>query len=100
MKAVVGQLQTQGVFPVNPSPYSLRGLSITQIFHELHDADQGELPGMESRLTLERIDGGEQVIVKEGAQPFTQPQVDVAVREGRVGDTGGFSRNGVQAIAR
>ena len=68
MKALVGQLQTQRVLPVNPGADGLGRLPITQIFHELHDADQGELPGVEGGLALDGIDSGEQVIVKERAQ--------------------------------
>jgi hypothetical protein len=41
MKALVTQLQTQRVLPVNPGTYGLCRLAIAQIFHELHDADQG-----------------------------------------------------------
>ncbi len=68
MKALVGQLQTQRVLPVNPGADGLRRLPIAEMFHELHDADQGELPGMEGRLPFDRVDSGEQVIVKKGAQ--------------------------------
>jgi hypothetical protein len=55
---------------------------------------------MESRLTLACVDSGQQLIVKERSSLIAPPQGDVAVREGRVGDTGGFVRNGVKAIAR
>jgi hypothetical protein len=71
MKALVGQLQTQRVLPVNPGAYGVRRLPIAQIFQELHDADHGELPGMERRLPFDGVDGGEQLIVKKGAQLIT-----------------------------
>ena len=68
MKALVGQFQTQRVLPINPGTYGLCCLPVTQIFHELHDADQSELPGMEGRLPFDRVDGGEQLIGKERAE--------------------------------
>ncbi len=100
MKALVGQFQTQRVLPVNPGADGLRRLPVTQMFHDLHDADQSELPGMESGLPRFGVNGGEQLVVKERAQLITQPEADVPVREGRVGDTGGFTWNRVQAISR
>ena len=49
----------------------LRGLPVTQVFHELHDADERELPGMERGLTLDGVHIGEQLIVKECAHLIT-----------------------------
>lgn len=60
MKAFVGQLQTQRVFPVNAGAHGLRGLSVTEIFHELHDADESQLPGMEGGLPFAGVNGAEQ----------------------------------------
>jgi hypothetical protein len=70
------------------------------MFHEVHDADQGNLPRMESGPAFNGVDGGEDLIVKERAQRIAQSEVDVAIRECRVGDTGGFNWNGAQAISR
>lgn len=95
MKALIGQIQTQRVLPVNAGAYGVCRLSIAQILHEPHDADQGELPGMEGRLSFAGVDGGEQLIVKQRAQLIAQPEVDIAVRECRVGDTRGFPWNRV-----
>jgi hypothetical protein len=100
MKPLVGQLQTQRVLPVNPGAHGLRRLPVTEMFHELHDADQGQLPGMECRLPFAGVHGGEQLIVKERVQLIAQPEVDVAMGKGCVGDTRGFNWHGVQAISR
>jgi hypothetical protein len=99
MKALVGQLQPQRVLPVNPGTHGLRGLAIAQILHELHDADQSELPRMQGGLPLARIDDPEHLIVKQGAQLIAQPEVDIAVWEGSAGHTRGFHGNRVQAIS-
>jgi hypothetical protein len=55
---------------------------------------------MEGRLPFAGVNGHEQGIVKERAQLIAHPQVHVAVREARLGDTGGFHWNRVQAISR
>jgi hypothetical protein len=44
-----------------------RSLTITQIFHELHDTDQGEAPGMDRWLPFDGIDRRKQFIGKERA---------------------------------
>jgi hypothetical protein len=55
---------------------------------------------MESWLPFDRVDGGEHLLVNERAQLIAQPEVDIAVRECRVGDTRGFHWNSVQAVSR
>jgi hypothetical protein len=67
MKALVGQLQTQRVLPVNTGAHGLRGLAVTQILHALHDADERQLPAMEGRLPFAGVHGSEQRVVTERA---------------------------------
>jgi hypothetical protein len=99
MKALVGQLQPQRILPVNPRPHGLRRWPITQLLHALHDADEGEWPGMEGWLACAGVDGAEQLIVKKGVQLIAQPQVDIAAWECRVGHTRGLHWNKAQVVS-
>jgi hypothetical protein len=46
----ISQLQTQGVLPVDSTPYGVRGLPIGQVLSELQDRDQRQLCRRDPRL--------------------------------------------------
>ena len=76
----------QKVLPVDPRPHRLGGLSVGQVFPELHQRDQRQPPRRISRLAEGGIEVTEDGIVEHGAEPVTQEQLGVAARERRSSD--------------
>lgn len=72
VEAGVGQVQAEGVLPVQPAAHRVRRLAVGQPFHELQHRDQRQAPGRLSRLTVHRKEVGEVLIVIEGAQRIAQ----------------------------
>ena len=44
VKAGVGQIEPERVFPVNPAAHGIGSLAITEVLEELEDRDQGQTP--------------------------------------------------------
>jgi hypothetical protein len=82
MKPWIAQLQAEEVLPVDARPHRLSRLAVRQLLTKLHDGDQGETPGGQTRLTRSREEGGKVLILKDGAQGVPKRQVGTAVREG------------------
>jgi hypothetical protein len=93
MQSLVRQVQTEGLFPVNPGTHGLCRLPVAEVFSKLHHTDQRELPRMESWLSFAGIDGAKERIVEERAQFSAHPQVHIPGGKRCVRDTGSLSRN-------
>jgi hypothetical protein len=72
VEAGVGQLQAEGILPVQPAAHRIRRLAVGQPFHELQHRDQRQAPRRLSRLSVYRKEVGEVFIVIEGAQRIAQ----------------------------
>ena len=93
VEAGVGQLQAEGVLPVDAAADGVGGLAIGEPLGELQDRDQGQPPGGLRRLSPVGEQAGEAFVVVEGAQGVPHGQVGVAVGEGGAGDVGGQFRD-------
>ena len=65
VEAGVVELQAEGVLPVDAAADGVGGLAIGEVLGELHDGDQGELPGGQCGLSAPGVEAGE-VGVAEG----------------------------------
>ena len=90
----VVELEPEGVLPVDPPANGVGGPSIGEILCELHDGDQGELPGGQCGLSASGIEVGEVAIAEDGSEFVSEPEVGVSLGEGGAGDAGGQLRNG------
>ena len=91
--ARIGELQAQGVFPVDPGANRLGGLAVGQSFNELHHRDQGQTPRAFRRLASRWKPGCEQGIVEDHADFIAQANVKVAFGKGGPRDPLGFLGN-------
>ena len=93
MKALVAQLETQCILPVNPRAHGLRRLPVAEVFSKLHDTDQRQLPRVHGGLPFAGIDGAKELIVEKHAQFIAHPHVHVPSGKCGVCDTGSLSGN-------
>src|SRR3974390_1431499 len=63
MKSTLIEGERKSIFPVDSCSNSFSGLSITEIFCELHHADQGKAPGDNRGLPDFRIDTRKKLII-------------------------------------
>jgi hypothetical protein len=78
VKAGIVQSKAEPICPVDPGPYRLSRLAITQPFAELEHGDQGQTPGRIRRLTAAGVEIGEVRIIKHSPEPLPQEQVWIA----------------------
>jgi len=98
VEARIGQLEAQQVLPVDAGPHRLSGLTVGQMFAELHDRDEGQAPGGEARLATQGEADGKVVILEDRAECITQCQIGIAFGKGGTGNTGSFFRNRLQGV--
>jgi hypothetical protein len=65
------------------------GAAVGEALGELHDGDQGELPGEQRGPSAARVEVGEVAVAEDGAERVAEPEVGVSLGEGGAGDVGG-----------
>ena len=75
VEARIGQLQAQGIFPVNAAAHGVSRLAVGQAFGKLQDCRQRQAPGRLSWLPTGRKEGDEELIVVNGAEFVTHPHI-------------------------
>ena len=69
VKARVGQLEAEGIFPIHTAADGIRRLAVGEPFDILHDHDQRQAPGRHLHGTpLGRIEIGKELIIVERAE--------------------------------
>jgi hypothetical protein len=96
IKAGVGQLQGQRIFPVDPPAHGIRGLAVGQVFGELEDQHQCQPCWCFGRLPGRRKEGSKLGIRIEGAQRIADLEAQRTLRKGSVGHTSRFCGDGHQ----
>jgi len=81
MKSTLSEGERESVFPVDPCPNRISRLSITEMFCELHHADESEPPGRNRGLPDFRIDTRKQFIIIDISQFVTHLHVDICLSE-------------------
>ena len=64
VKAAISQVETEQVFQVDAGAHGIGSLAVGQAFHELHECDEGKASGRFGRLSFDRKQVGEVVIVE------------------------------------
>jgi hypothetical protein len=93
IKARIGQLEGEGIFPIDASAHSVGGLAVGQAFCELHHQHQRQPCGLFRWLSGMGKQASKLRIVIEGAKGITHLHEDVAFRKGGMSDTDSFFRN-------
>src|SRR5437763_13963455 len=75
MKSTLIERERKSIFPVDPCPNSFSGLSITEIFCELHHADQGKTLGRNRGLPDFRINTRKECVIVNTPQFVTHLHV-------------------------
>jgi hypothetical protein len=94
VEARVGQLQRQGVLPVDAAAGGVRRLPIREVLGELEDGHQGEPPGRRGRLTARGEEVGEGRVLVDRAEFVAHAHERMPFGEGRPRDAGGFVGDG------
>jgi putative transposase len=89
-EAGVGQLEAEGVLPIDPGAHGIGRLPVAEVFQELEDRDQRQPPGRESGLAPAGVEAAEVLVAVERAELVAGPRRDRAAREGSAGDTRGL----------
>ena len=90
----IGQLEGQGIFPVDATANGVGGLAIDEPFGVLQHEDQGQTPRSQGRTTTRGEERGKGGVFVEHPQVIAQPQAGITVREGRMSHARGFLGNG------
>jgi hypothetical protein len=69
IEPLVGQIEAEQVFPVDPRPCRLGRLTVAQGLAELQQRDQGQAPGRIRRLSPSRVEIGEVRVLEHNAEP-------------------------------
>jgi hypothetical protein len=93
MKAGVGEVEREGVFPINGAAHGIGGLAVSQAFEELEDGHEQEAAGRVGRLTARGKQGGEGVIGEQHAQFIADSHDRRRGREHGAGNALGFVWN-------
>src|SRR5579872_1171642 len=94
VEAMVGELQTKGILPVNPRSHRFRRLSVGEPFTELHDRYQRQSPGSFRWPTSGSKERGEAFVVVDGTEQVTHLHVHIPFRERGVSHASCLVRNG------
>jgi len=98
MKAGVGQVEREGIFPINRPTDGIGGLAVGQTFHKLEDGDQQQAAGRQSGLSDGGKQGGEVLIGAQHAQFVADLHDRTAFGKGGTGDPLGFGGNDVKQL--
>ena len=99
VEAGVGELEPEGIFPVNATADGLGRSPVGQVFDKLQDTDQGKPPGTGSRLPMRREQVGEVLIRIEGPEFVPQRHIQVSFGKDCLGDAGGFWGHGTDEVS-
>ena len=94
----VVELEAEGVLPVDAAADGVGGLAIGEVLGELHDGDQGELPGGQCGLSAPGVEVGEVGVAEDGSEFVAEPEVGIPLGEGGAGDAGGQLGDGRDEI--
>lgn len=89
----VGQVEGEGVLPVDAAADGIGGLAVGEVFDELEDGDEGQTPGGLGGPAARRVEGSEVAVGEDGAELVAQGEVDVVTGEGGAGHARGFIWN-------
>ena len=81
VKPGVGELQAQQLLPVNPAPHGIGRLPVREIFRELQQRHQRQLPGSLGHLPPLWKQVSKEGIVIKRAEGIPQLQVAIAARK-------------------
>ncbi len=90
----IGQVEAEGVFPVDPTPDGIGCLSIGQPLGELQHGDERQAPGRVSRLAASRVERNEHLVVVDRAQLVAHAHGRTALPKRRCRDLSSCSGNG------
>ena len=93
VKAGVGELEPEGIFPVDAGAHGIGGLPITEVLQELEHRHKRQSPRGQAGLAPSGVERAEILVLEEGAELVTQPRDQGAFGEGRAGDTHRLSRD-------
>src|SRR5215210_2779599 len=93
VKARVGELEAEGVFPVDAGAHGVGGLPVTEGLEELEECHKSQPPRSQAGLTAGGVELAEALVLVEGAELVAQPRDQRALREGRAGHAHGVSRD-------
>ena len=91
VEAGVGQVQAEGVLPVDARPNGFSGLAVREVLDELRDCHERETPGTFGRMSIRRVEVGEVLVAVQRTERFAYAHAQRAVREGRMSDTSRLS---------
>jgi hypothetical protein len=89
----VGQLEAEGVFPVDAGAHGVGGLPITEVLQELEHRHKSQPPRGQAGLAPGGVETAEILVLIEGAELVTQPRDQGAFRACRAGDAHRLSRD-------
>jgi hypothetical protein len=93
VKARIGQLQTECVFPCEAITHRVSRLPIGQAFHKLKHGHQCQAPRGESRLTMSRKQISKYFISVNGSQRITSLDESISTGKDSVSHTSYFFWN-------
>src|SRR3954463_13246264 len=93
MKAGVGQIEPERVFPVNPAAHGIGSLTVTEVLEELENRDQGQTPCRQSGLASGGVQVAEVLVLVERAELVAQPHDHGALGKGGPGNTYSLAGN-------
>src|SRR6266487_947925 len=93
VKARIGEIQTQEIFPIDPSSYCICGLPIREVLYTLHDRNQGESPWSFGWLPFPGKDLRKILIGVDTSQDVAHLHVQIAFGVCCSCYTSGFLRN-------
>jgi hypothetical protein len=94
----VGQLQVEGVFPVQAPPDGFCRLAVGQALGKLHNRHQGQAPRGEGGLPLSRKERRKVLILIERTEQIAHGEIGIAFRTSGAGDASGFFGNGADRL--
>jgi len=93
VKARIGQLQAERIFPSQSITYCVSSLAVCQAFHKLEHRNQRQAPWGESWLTMGRKQVSKRLIGVDSSQRITYLHENIATGKDRVSHTSHFFWN-------
>ena len=93
VKARVGQLEAEGVCPVDAGAHRIGGLPVTEVLQELEHRHKRQSPRGQAGLAPSGVETAEVLVRVERVELVAQTRNSRALGEGRPGDARGLGRD-------